>query len=113
MRATGGRKWRGWARWLSFSHLSKGRRRLAQGLLAILILIFILTPLAMTGASAYQVYEHIRQLGQDGMTHLLDAKDLFMKTTTSTGASCSVTSTPSASPQSTASPQGSPTPSAT
>ncbi len=113
MRATGGRKWRGWARWLSFNHLSKGRRRLAQSLLAILILIFILTPLAMTGASAYQVYEHIRQLGQDGMTHLLDAKNLFMKTSDNNSTSCSVISTPSASPQSTASTQGSPTPGAT
>src|SRR5579885_1282212 len=113
MRATGGRKWRGWARWLSFNHLSKGRRRLAQSLLAILILIFILTPLAMTGASAYQVYEHIRQLGQDGMTHLLDAKNLFMKTSDNNSTSCSAISTPSASPQSTASTQGSPTPGAT
>src|SRR5215469_13129036 len=105
MRATGGRKWRGWVGWLSFSHLSKGRRRLAHSLLAILILTFILTPLAMTGASAYQVYEHIRQLGQDGVTHLLDAKDLFVKST-SIDTSCSFTATPSASSQ------GSPTPSA-
>ncbi|HEX6777333.1 MAG TPA: DUF4012 domain-containing protein, partial [Ktedonobacterales bacterium] len=40
------------------------------------------------------------------VTHLLDAKDLFVKST-STDTSCSVTATPSASPQ------GSPTPSAT
>ncbi len=108
MRATREKTRLGWVRWLSFSHLSKGRRRLAHILLAILMLTLIITPLAMTAASGYQVYEHIRALGNDGIHHMLDAKDLFMVSTAS--GSCTATATPSADPTGTTTPSATATP---
>jgi len=113
MRGTVGEKVRAGLHWLSFKRLSKTRRRIAYLALTILVLTFILTPLAMTGASAYQVYEHIRQLGTDGVNHILDAKDLFLKS--SSNGSCSATATATTTPTvgSTATPGASPTPTPT
>jgi hypothetical protein len=99
--------------WLLFRHLSKTRRRIAHLALAILVLTFILTPVALAGASAYQVYQHIRQLGTDGMNHILDAKDLFLKTTSPNTNTCTASATPTASATATASPTGTPAPTAT
>jgi hypothetical protein len=121
MPATTKKKTKAGIRWLSFKHLSKGRRRVAYLLLAILMLMVIATPLAMTAASAYQVYEHIRQLGDDGVHQLLSVKDIFEKSSSTTSpsnsspASCSTTATPSASTTGTASasPTGSASPTTT
>ncbi|HLW03351.1 MAG TPA: DUF4012 domain-containing protein [Ktedonobacterales bacterium] len=82
--------------WLSFKHLSKKRRRIAHAALVVLVLTFILTPVALAGSSAYQVYENIRQLGYDGVNHVLAVKDLFLKPTTPTSG-CATNSSPTAS----------------
>jgi len=99
MQAIDGRRVRAGLGKLSLKHLSKTRRRVAYLLMAILVLTIILTPLAMAGASTYQVYSHIRQLGDDGVHQLLNIKDLFLKSTSNTS-SCATT-TPSANPTST------------
>jgi Protein of unknown function (DUF4012) len=92
---------------LSLKHLSKARRRIVYLALTILALTFILTPLAMAGSSAYQVYEHIRQLGTDGVQHVLDVKDLFIKSTSNSGP-CGSSSTPTVSATSTPAPTATP-----
>jgi hypothetical protein len=88
---------RSFLNWLEFKHLSRTRRRIAHAALAALVLVFILAPVALAGSSAYQVYTQIRQLGTDGVNHILDVKDLFMKKTATSGsssASCSAAPTP-------------------
>ncbi len=79
---------------LSISHHSKTRRRMVSLVLAIFIVTLMLTPLSLAGSSAYQLYEHIRQLGTEGITHLLDAKDLFL--TGTSGGSCGSSTAPAA-----------------
>jgi hypothetical protein len=86
---------------LALSHRSKTRRRIVAVVLAVSMLVLILLPLAQAGASAYNLYEHIRQLGTDGMSHLLDAKEVFLPS--STKGSCSSPTAPTASATSTAS----------
>ncbi|HLW02892.1 MAG TPA: DUF4012 domain-containing protein [Ktedonobacterales bacterium] len=96
-------------------HRSKVRRRLVYLALALLMLASIVTPLALTGASTLQVYEHIRQLGTAGVAPLLKVKDLFVKSSPNkpgaASSSCSAAPTPSATrgPRSTATPAPSPT----
>ena len=107
MRATHEKTRVNWVRWLSLSHLSRGRRWLAYILFTILILVLIITPLAMTAASGYQVYEQIKALGNDGVHHLLDVKDLFVNSTAS--GSCTTTPTPAADPTGGATPTATPT----
>jgi hypothetical protein len=100
--------------WLAFKNLSKRRRRIAHAALAALILLFILAPVGVAGASAYQVYAHIRSLGTDGVNRMLDVKDLFMKkTATSASSSGSCSTSPTTSPTSTPSATGTPSATAT
>ncbi len=105
MRVFIGEKVRAGLNWLSFKHLSKTRRRIAHAALAVLVLTFILTPVALAGSSAYQVYDTIKQLGYDGVNHILDVKDLFVKqtatTTSGSSSGCSTNSTSTASPTNT------------
>jgi hypothetical protein len=91
------------------------RRRAIALSLGFLILLLVLGPLALTGASAFQVYQHIRDLGTGGVNPLLHVKDLFVKTdlkSQSSGSSCSSTPTPSANttPSGTSTASASPTP---
>jgi hypothetical protein len=106
---------------VSRRHRSRIRRRLVYLALAAFMLTAIAAPLALAGESAYQVYEHIRQLGTEGVTPLLKVKDLFMKSSASTrSSSCSVTATPgttgtpggTTTPGSTATPEPTSTPNA-
>jgi hypothetical protein len=90
-------------------HRSKVRRRLVYLALALLMLASILAPLALTGASTLQVYDHIRQLGTSGVAPLLKIKDLFVKSSPSKpGAASGSCTTPT--PGVTASPTGTATP---
>ncbi len=97
-------------KWLSFKHLSKTRRRIAHVALVVLVLTIILTPVAFAGSSAYQVYAHIRQLGIDGVNHVLDVKDLFMKNPTTTSGSCGTSSPSTPTVSATATPTATATP---
>jgi hypothetical protein len=79
---------------------SRTRRRLIYLALAVVMLTALLVPLGFAGASALQVYDHIRQLGTAGVASVLKVKDLFLTQDTSHASSCSVTSAPAASPTS-------------
>ncbi len=97
---------------LSRRQRSKVRRRLVYLILAAFMLASIVAPLALTGASAYQVYEHIKQLGTAGVDPLLKVKDLFVKSSPNTktaNGSCSATPTPSGASTPSASPTTQPT----
>jgi hypothetical protein len=61
-------------KWLSFRHLPTSQRRVAR----IGLVVLILAPLALFGVSAIHDYIDIRQLGTDGMNHILHVKDLFL-----------------------------------
>jgi hypothetical protein len=76
---------------------SRARRRLIYLTLAAFMLTGIMTPVGFAGASALQVYDHIRQLGTAGVASVLKAKDLFL-TQDASHASCGVAPVPAASP---------------
>ncbi|HEY7124870.1 MAG TPA: DUF4012 domain-containing protein [Ktedonobacterales bacterium] len=86
---------------------SRIRRRLIYLALAVLMLTAIITPVGFAGASALQVYDHIRQLGTSGVASLLKVKDLFLTEDTTTHASCGVGTAPAASPTSQGTPSDS------
>ncbi len=85
--------------WLGFRYLPRSQRRMARIVLAVLVL----APLGLIGSSIYQDYQDIRQLGYAGLNHLLQVKDLFLKSsadldlcTASLSPTASIPGTPSA-----------------